>query len=150
MRAIWLLPIVLLPIACATVDAPGPKSVVDPPIATESLLLYRDRLCDLTEDERLQRLSSLSSEADHQQQLQRLLLASCDPWRHREALQQALQAVSQKQDWSADETAYLKLMQSHQTALEQQRQETVRGISEIEDVIEQRPTTEPQVPEAQP
>lgn len=147
----WLLPvIVLLPVACATVDAPAPGSVAVPPGAGESPLLSRDRLCALAEGERLQRLASLASAADPRQQLQRLMLASCDPWHHQEALQQALLAVSERQDWSADEAAYLRLMRSQQAALARQREETVRGISEIEDVIEQRPASESQIPETRP
>jgi hypothetical protein len=118
--------------------------------AGESLLVYRASLCAGAAAERQRQLASPRDEADHRQQFQRLLLASCDPWQHREELRQALEAISLKQDWSEDERAFLRLMESHQESLRQQMQETIRGISEIEDAIEGRPDRESLARELKP
>lgn len=159
-----LLTVLLLPAACATLDRPAPDT--DPETAEEtapavadaesetktdeSLLVYRASLCAGAAAERRRQLASPRDEADHRQQFQRLLLASCDPWRHREELRQALEAASLKQDWSEDERAFLRLMESHQESLRQQMQETIRGISEIEDAIERRPDNGPLAQELKP
>ncbi|QIB65375.1 hypothetical protein [Kineobactrum salinum] len=55
-----------------------------------------------------------------------------------------------KPDWSEDERAFLRLMEAQQEALEQQMQDTIRGISEIEDAIEGRPDSEPLARELRP
>jgi hypothetical protein len=159
-----LLAVLLLPVACATVDRPAPDIDTDPAAtekttpavadaeseAGESLLVYRASLCAGAAAERQRQLASPRDEADHRQQFQRLLLASCDPWQHREELRQALEAASLKQDWSEDERAFLRLMESHQESLRQQMQETIRGISEIEDAIEGRPDRESLARELKP
>ncbi len=161
-----LLIVLLLPAACATVDRPAPDTGTAPETAEEigpavadaesetktgeSLLVYRASLCAGGAAERRRQLASPRDEADRRQQFQRLLLASCDPWQHREELRQALEAASLKQDWSEDERAFLRLMESHQESLRQQMEETIRGISEIEDAIEGRPDNGPLAQELKP
>lgn len=166
----WLLCVVLLLGACATVDSPAPDSSAEPAAATRdvepasadapvaepgftpatapvdpdaSLLVHRAALCAGSVAERRRQLLSPADKADYREQFQRLLLASCDPWQHRHELRQALEVASLKRDWSEDEQAFLRLLQTQQEALQQQLQHTIRGISDIEDVIEQRPDSGP-------
>jgi hypothetical protein len=116
---------------------------------TESLLRCRAELCATEEAYRETLLGFYEGAEDPEQNFERLLLMSCDLYRHHDALEETLQAAALKPDWPADHRAFMEMMATHRQAftrlearrqaLERQLEDTVRGISEIEEAIDVRP-----------
>lgn len=86
-------------------------------------------------------------------QFERLLRMSCDPYRYRRELTEALRIADANPRWTGEQRAFLELLESQsrallqlesrREALEQRLEETIRGISEIEAAIDGRPVAEP-------
>lgn len=149
-RASWTLSI-LLPLAlggCAFVAATPPGVTVLCP-DTESLLQCRAKLCETQDAYRETLLGFYQGAEDPEQNFERLLLMSCDLYRHHDEFPETLQAAAAKSDWPEDHRAFMQMMASHRQALsrlearrealERQLENTVRGISDIEEAIESRP-----------
>lgn len=148
--AVWLA-LCLWLVACGTVQTPRPaepvaqqpaNTVPSAPSATD-LLMSRQTLCALPAAE----AGTLSGTADEAGQLHQLLLMSCDMRNHRAAIGEML-ADLRTREWPDGYAAFFDLVQASTDALEtleQQRDalqrrldETIRGITHIEEAIDAR------------
>jgi hypothetical protein len=159
MRMLAMPAIALMLGGCATAG-PARSGATAPWPGGESLLAHRATLCAADDTERQRLMTSYDDTHDHRQQFERLLLMSCDPFQHRDSLGEALQVASLNPDWSEDQRAFLAIMESHHHALERleaerqvlerQLEDTIRGISEIEEDIDGRADKSPFEQESEP